>query len=234
MEKNPSDYIFEEIYEHKGTPVYVLRRIFLKKGTLHSIGIERYSIPWTAAQRLESIKMLKDRVSIERTDQIVADTPVLSFAYKPAVSLDLGQGFKHWEMRDRKLHFTNGWILRWVPRITRELWQEFLAVSCYTGAPAIQTLEEFVKDQMKDIDKQAKKPLEYHTLKKAPKEIIYTFVGPVTLFPIKKTIQVTSIVRVIPIEQKYYSFTYESNHRLSQEEISEWQEKLEGINIVTR
>lgn len=234
LEKNASDCMFEEILEHEGKPVYVLRRIFLKNGALHSIGIERYSKPWTSAQRTESIKMLKEGVSIERTDQIIADVPMLSFAHKFAVTLDLGQGFKHWEMRNRNLNIHNGWIITWAPHIARELWKEFLYAICFTKTPKTPTLEEFVKDQMKEIEKRAKKQLEFHVLKKSPKEIIYHFVGPVTLFSIKKKIQVNNIVRVIPLEKKYYSFSYESNHQLSQEEIMEWQGRLEGISVATK
>jgi hypothetical protein len=233
LEKNTSDCMYEEILEYEGKRISVLSRFFLKNGSLHSIEIERYSQPWTLPQRKELVKMLKEGVSIERTDKVVADTPVLSFAYKSAETLDLGHGFKHWELFNRKLDLQDSWVITWIPGISREMWSELLFVICSKKTRSTNTLEEFVQEQMKVFEKRAKKQLEFHVIKKLPKEeIIYSFVMPLRLFSVKKTIQVTTIVRAIPQERKYYEFIYQSNHKLSPEEIIEWQGKLEGISVI--
>ena len=143
-------------------------------------------------------------------------------------SLSLGPHFQNWTIKEQNIS-DDGFaaILRTPPSQTKSILEESLIISSvpniheYSLEKVFENEKERIRKHLPDVG------TKFRILKKTEKELIFYYVAPDGL------LQRSEITRIIFTDYGYYIIIYESSPMklLSNQEIAQWQAKLETIQI---
>lgn len=238
IERNATDIIYEWILHtpyKKIPPQHELVRIFMRDEGIHRIGFTRQHDPMSPDERDKWIDILKNNISLQSLDKVSETNHTLSLAYYYGTLFRLDPFFNDWEItQSESLNSGLSSTLMKPPALKDPQRYESLELK-FICEPLIRfggSFEKQISDQKYNLELRAGYPIEIHWLKKSPQEAIVHFVVPFNL----QVPQMDAIERYVVNESGGYMIKYhrEGLCRLKTEEIHDWKERLEKINISKR
>lgn len=230
IQNNTSDIIYEWILHKpfKGVPAqHEVAHAFLTDTGLHRIGFTKKNKEMTFEERAQSIKSLRDFVSVVTIEEAKDAINGLSLVDRVKDSLNLGKTFENWKKVNTYL-FERGYnvVLRVPENFKGEYIDECLEITTMPNIYELKIDQVFQAEKM-GVQQKSSNPIQFSILKKSATELIYNFTHP------QDHLQVTGVVRILLSDQGYYSMSYKRGlaTELTPQEIQLWKSRLEDIKI---
>ncbi len=225
IEKNKNAIIYEWVLDKQHNdipPQHEIARAFLTETGFHRIGITYKNKQFNLSEKEKWIGLLKETaiIPLEKASTYKG----LSLVDKFKNSLILGSNFQNWEILETYTYdFGYAEVCRVPPFSTK---QECLIVSTVPQMPAA-SMDLIFEIEKKNVQKDSLKSVDFQIIKKASNEIIYTYSYP------KDNFQLNAVVRSLFTDQGYCTVSYRQGvaESMKKEEVKQWQEKLESIQI---